>query len=165
LWRFIYVHAVMFRNGIFKFKATTEVWFCNTIYKKFSKTYFFLLSTYLVFSNLFCGIFDLATPFINGMYLLNREKRYWRCSEINIIYIIQVLNELPTDERHMKVQQDRLLCPTHFDNKKKTGFRKCSFYVCYTTRPQYSLFNGAKMVHVIVNWRKTIFLEPCFAVC
>ena len=54
---------------------------------------------------------------------------------------------------------------TCVDNKKKTGFRKFSFYVCYTTRPQYSLFNGAKMVHVIVNWRKTIYLAPCSEVC
>ena len=37
---------------------------------------------------------------------------------------IQVLNELPTDKIHVdiKVSQDRLLCPTHVDNKRKTGF-------------------------------------------
>ena len=34
--------------------------------------------------------------------------------------IIQVLNELPTVQIHIKIPQDRLLCPTHVD-KKKTG--------------------------------------------
>ena len=47
------------------------------------------------------------------------------------IDIIQVLNEFATDKRHTKVPQDRLLCPTHVDNKKKQVFNfflfKCDF--------------------------------------
>ena len=41
------------------------------------------------------------------------------------IPIIQVLNELPTDKRHIKVQPD--LCPTHVGNKKKNRFSKKFF--------------------------------------
>jgi len=50
------------------------------------------------------------------------------------------LNELPIDKRHIKVPQ--LLFYTHVDNKKKTGLRKCSFQVCFTTRPQWSPFKN-----------------------
>ena len=65
---------------------------------------------------------DLATRFKIGMYLLYREKclrAFPRSTDI-----IQVLNELPTEKRHtlykcIKVPQNRLLCPTHVDNKKK----------------------------------------------
>jgi len=38
-------------------------------------------------------------------------------------------------ERHINVQQDRLLCPTHIDNKKKWNF----LYKC-VTRPDLSPF-------------------------
>jgi len=56
----------------------------------------------------------LATRFKIGMYLFNSK----------LTDTIQVLNELPTDKIHVdiKVSQDRLLCPTHVDNKRKTGF-------------------------------------------
>jgi len=68
---------------------------------------------------------ELTTRFQIAMYLLNREKR------LNAVPrstdIIQVLNELTTDKRHIRVPQGRLLCHTHVDNKKKTGFRKLSF--------------------------------------
>jgi len=60
---------------------------------------------------------DLATGFKIGMYLLNRESvtnAFSRPTDI----LIQVLNELQTDKRHIKVLQDRLLCPTHVDNLK-----------------------------------------------
>jgi len=65
---------------------------------------------------------NLATQFNIGMYVLNGENHYWRFSESTDI--IQVLNELPTNERHIKVPQDRLLCPTHIDNKKKRFLKK-----------------------------------------
>jgi len=59
----------------------------------------------------------LATQFKIGMYLLNRKKR---CNAFpRSTDIIQVSDELPTDKIHFKVPQDRLLCPTHVDNKKK----------------------------------------------
>ena len=70
---------------------------------------------------------DLANQFKIGMYLLNREKR---CNAFpRSTDIIHILNELPTDKRHIKVQQHRLLCHTHLDNKKKPVF---------VTRPEYS---------------------------
>ena len=43
----------------------------------------------------------------------NRDKLLFEITDI-----IQVLNELPTDKRHIKVPQDRLLCPTYVNNKK-----------------------------------------------
>jgi len=47
-------------------------------------------------------------------YLLNRVKR---CKAFpRSTYIIHVFNTLPTDKRHIKVPQDRLLNPTHVDN-------------------------------------------------
>jgi len=46
----------------------------------FSKTYMFLLPTYLLCQHFFCGTLicpiDLSTRFKIGMYLLNKEKRY-----------------------------------------------------------------------------------------
>jgi len=60
---------------------------------------------------------NLATRFKIGMYLLNREKR---CNAFPRSTNIIVQNQLPTDKRHIKVPQDRLLCPTHVvDNKRK----------------------------------------------
>ena len=67
---------------------------------KCSKTNIFLLPTYLVYQNLLTNA-------------LSRSKN-----------IIQVLNELPTDKRHIKVPQGKLLCPPHVDNKKKNRFSK-----------------------------------------
>ena len=88
----------------------------------FSKTYIFLLLTYLVNQNFLC---------------LNTFPRS--------TVIIYVLNELPTVNRHIKVPQYRLLCPTHVDNKK-TIFSIVSFKVCYTTRPHWSPFKV--VIHV-----------------
>jgi len=50
--------------------------------------------------------------------------------------IVQVLNELPTDKRHIKAPEDRLLCNTHADNKKKQVFEKKKFRC--VTRPDLS---------------------------
>ena len=44
--------------------------------------------------------------------------------------IIQVLNGLTTDRRHIKVPQDRILYPTHFDKKTKQVIEFC-LQVCY----------------------------------
>jgi len=100
------------------------------------KTYIFLLPTYLVYQNLFCGTnlssINLETRHKTGKYLWNREnvtKVFPRSS-----YRIQVLNEFPTDKRHIKVPQDRLLCSTHVDNKKKQAFQN---FLC-VTRPDLS---------------------------
>jgi len=62
---------------------------------------------------------DLATRFKIGMYLLNREKRnvFPRSTDI-----IQVLNELPTDKRHVKVPQD--CSALHMLTTEKTSFQK-----------------------------------------
>jgi len=65
---------------------------------------------------------DLASRFKIGMYLLNREKRWHAFPRSTDL--IKVLNKLPTDKRHIKVPQDRLLCPTHVDNKKQQVFEK-----------------------------------------
>jgi len=95
--------------------------------RNFSKFYIFLLSMYLVYQNLFCGtlVCDMATWLKKFECICSTGK------SVTIFFprstdIIQVLNELPTDKRH-KVPQDRLLCPTHVDNKIKTAFRKKSF--------------------------------------
>jgi len=68
---------------------------------------------------------DLATLFKIGMYLLNSEKRLNAFPRST--YIKLVLNELPTNKRHIKILQDRLLCHTHVDNKKKQVFKNCLF--------------------------------------
>ena len=74
---------------------------------------------------------ELTTRFQIAMYLLNREKR------LNAVPrstdIIQVLNEMTTDKRHIKVPQCRLLCHTHVDNKKKQAFENYLFKC--VTRP------------------------------
>ena len=70
---------------------------------------------------------DFATPFEIDMYLLNREKR---CNAFpRSTYIVEVLNELPTKKRHIKVPQQRQLCPIHVDNKKKQVFESCYVYM------------------------------------
>jgi len=43
---------------------------------------------------------------------------------------------LPTNKRHIKVPKDRLLCPTHINNKKKQVFEK--FLIKCVTRPDLS---------------------------
>ena len=45
----------------------------------------------------------------------------------------QLLNELPTDEGHFNVPQDRLLCPTHVDNKIKQVFKIFFLNVLHNT--------------------------------
>jgi len=78
---------------------------------------------------------DLATQFKIRMYLLNRESvtyAFPRSTDIK-----QVLNELPTDKRHIKVPQDRLICPTHVNNKEKQVFETIP-YKC-VTRPDLSV--------------------------
>jgi len=66
-----------------------------------------------------------ATSFKIGMYLLNKEKHIFRFSEITDL--IQVLNEMQTDKRHMRVQQD---------NKKKMVFK--IYLLRCATRPDLS---------------------------
>jgi len=69
---------------------------------------------------------DLATRINIRMYLLDREKGCNAFPRSTDQQIIQVLNELPTDKRHVKVPQDGLLCPTHVVNKKN-GVSKSFF--------------------------------------
>ena len=112
------------------YRDSTKVWLCNTLEKKIFKTLYFLVTNVFHVSKLILwylnmSSIDLSIRFKVGMYLWNRENR------LNAFLIstdiIQVLNELQTDKIHIKVPQDRLLCPTHVHNKKKTGFRKISF--------------------------------------
>ena len=70
-----------------------------------------------------------------GMYLWNKDKRlnaFPRSTDI-----IQVLNELPTDTKHIKVPQDILRCHTHVENKK-TRFLKIFFLSVLITRSDLS---------------------------
>jgi len=97
---------------------------------------YFLVTNVFSYQNLFCGTnlssINLETRYKTGKYLWNREnvtKVFPRSS-----YRIQVLNEFPTDKRHIKVPQDRLLCSTHVDNKKKQAFEN---FLC-VTRPDLS---------------------------
>jgi len=80
----------------------------------------------LVYKNFFCGsATDLATWFKIGAYLLNSSSvtnAFLRSTDK-----IQVLNKLTADKRQIKVPRDRLLCPTHVDNKNRKCFRKKSF--------------------------------------
>jgi len=74
---------------------------------------------------------DLATRFQIKIYLLNRKNvanAFPRST-----YIMQALNKLPTDRRHIKVPHDRLLCHTHVYNKNKQNFQK-NIFKC-DTRP------------------------------
>jgi len=73
------------------------------------------------------------------MYLLKREKRCntLRDQQIIIWDIIEVLNELPTDKRHNKVPQDRLLCHTHVDKKHKQVFE--NFLVKCIKQPDFNV--------------------------
>ena len=78
----------------------------NTLVKKFFENLYFLVSYVFSVSKLILwylnmSTIDLATWFKIGMYLLDREKR------LNVFprstNIIQVLNELPTDKRHIGI--------------------------------------------------------------
>ena len=48
---------------------------------------------------------DLATRFKIGIYLFNRRKRFSKSNIYNTS-----LSELSTDNKHIKVPQNRLLC-------------------------------------------------------
>jgi len=73
---------------------------------------------------------DLATQFKIGMYLLNSEKRlnaFPRSTDI-----IKVLNELPTDKRHIKLRYHKIDCLLiHVDNKRKKFSKKNIFSVLH----------------------------------
>jgi len=73
-----------------------------------------LLPTYLGYQNVYVSTSEC--PLLIWQFGLNMK-----CICCNAfprsIDIIQI-NELPTDWRHMKVPQERVLCPTHVDNKK-----------------------------------------------
>ena len=108
------------------------------------KTYIFLLPTYLVYQNLFCG--TLICPLSIWQFGFKLECICWTgksvtCTVLRSTDKIQVLNELPTDKNHIKVQQNRLLCPAHVHNKKKQVFEKIydflNFCLCYLTRLQW----------------------------
>jgi len=89
---------------------------------------------------------DLATRFKIGMYLLKGKlvtNAFPRSTDK-----IQILSDLPTDKRHIKVPQDRLLCLTHVDNKKKQVFEK-NLFNC-VTRPELG--------GVPLNTNKTCFV-------
>jgi len=58
--------------------------------------------------------------------------------------IQHVLNEWPTDIRHINEPQDRLLCPTYVDNKKKQVFGNCLLSVLH----RQTSFESLKRQHV-----------------
>ena len=82
----------------------------------------------------------MATRFKLKTYLLNRENR---CNAFpKLTDIIQALNELPTDKRPTVLRYYKIeTYALHMSTARKTGFRKNSFHVCYTIRPQLSPFN------------------------
>ena len=79
---------------------------CVTCKKISFENLYFLVTNIFSVSKLFLwylnmSSIDLATRFRIGMYLLNRENH---CKAFpRSIDIIQVLNLLPTDQRHIKV--------------------------------------------------------------
>jgi len=91
---------------------------------------------YLVYQYLFCA--TLWCTILIWQHGLNLECICWtRFSKINIL--IQVVNELWTDKRHIKVPQKRLRCTTHVDNKKKQWGRFKSEQI---RKSVFSWFNG-----------------------
>ena len=80
--------------------------------------------------NLFCG--TLICPL--SIWQLEQRKSCnafpWPTD------VIQVLNELPTDKRHIGCHRHRLLCPTHAGSKKKQVF-ETNLFKCLT-RPDLS---------------------------
>jgi len=110
----------------------------------FSKIYIFLLPTYFVYQNLFCG--TLLCPRSIWQLGLKLVCICWIRKSVTYAFprstdIIQVLNELPTDKIHIKVPQDRLLCPTHVDNKKVQLFEKLFLSVLHDqTSVEFLLF-------------------------
>ena len=57
--------------------------------------------------------------------------------------------KLPTDKRHIQVPQDRQLCPTYVDNKKKQGFEKY-IYVGSISKNKNSIFHA---LHLLILFR------------
>jgi len=78
---------------------------------------------------------DLATQFKIGMYLLNRENvtnAFPRSTDI-----IQVLNELPTDKRHITTRLTGM--PYTHQQQEKLAFRKKSFFLLSVLHDQTSV--------------------------
>jgi len=112
------IHMFYYKLPFFiHFKGTPLRSGCD-LRKEFSpeNLYFFVTNVFSVsklivwYLNMSC--IYLATRHKIGMYLLYREKR---CNAFLISTDILVL---VTDKRHIKLPQNRLLCPTHVDNKK-----------------------------------------------
>jgi len=100
----------------------------------FSKTYIFLLPTYLVYQHLFCGTLICPLSIWQlGLKLetLKRLNAFPRSTDT-----IQVLNKMPIFKRHVKVPPGRLLCHTNVDNKKKQVCE--NFLFNCVTRPDLS---------------------------
>ena len=107
------------------YRDSTEIWnkylYFENLYLLFTNVHVLSVSNYILVVPQYVLI-ELATRFEIEMYLLNGEKRCNAFSRSRDI--IPVLNELPTDRRYIKVQQDRLLCSTLGDNKIKQVFKK-----------------------------------------
>jgi len=119
--------------------------------RKYLKTY---IETYFVVPQYV--LYRFGNFVEKWMYLLNRKNRnnaFPRSTNI-----IQVLNELPTDKRHIKVPQDRLLCPTHINNKKKQVFLlKC------VTQPDLSRVPFLQLViYTISVWHQFAFYNNVY---
>jgi len=123
----------------------------NTLVKKFFENLYFLVSYVFSVSKLILwylnmSTIDLATWFKIGMYLLDREKR------LNVFprstNIIQVLNELLTDKRHIKVSQNTAMPYTHQEQEETVGF----FLIKCVTRPDLS---GVPLINKIEMYKIT----------
>jgi len=92
------------------------------------KTYIFVTNVYSV-SKLVCGTFICPL----SVWQLGLKLECICSTGKSIFYafrdqqIIHVLNELQTDKRHIRVPQERLLCPTSVDNKNTQVFEKNIF--------------------------------------
>jgi len=95
--------------------------------------------TYLVYQNLLCGTFICHRLF--WQLGLKLGCIYWTGRSVTNDFpkstdIIQVVIEWPTNKRHIKAPQDRLLWHTHVDNKKK-----CFIYVFYSNKTEAAVFS------------------------
>jgi len=136
-WKPIYPCEPNYKNScniLNYYRDYTEVWSCNTLKKKKKKkNLYFLVTNIFSVSKLSMWYF-----YMSSIDLVTRFKN-WRLNAFPCSTdIIQVLIELPTDKRHIRVQHDRLLCLTHVDNKKKQVFENFLLSTCHTTRPQWS---------------------------
>ena len=82
---------------------------CRVTHIKFTKVYTFLLPMHLEYQNLFCG--TLICPLSIWQLVKKLECICWTGKSIINAYlrstgIIQVLNEMPTNKRQVKVPQD-----------------------------------------------------------